>query len=566
MGKILGSEAVVKSLLAEGVDTIFGYPGGAVIPLYDSLYDYINQGQIRHILARHEQAAAHEAQAYSQITNKVGVCIVTSGPGATNTITGIANANMDSVPMVVITGQVGSGFLGTDAFQETDVLGLSMPIAKWSAQITSADDIAATIAKAFYIAVTGRPGVVVLEITKNALVTQTTKDFEYKSAPVIRSYAPYPKIKDDDIDAAVNMINEAQRPLLLVGHGVLIAHAEKKLTEFIEKSGIPFGSTLMGLTALPSNHPLNVGMLGMHGSYAVNKLTNKADLIIAIGMRFSDRVTGRLDGYAKKTKVIHIEIDKSEIDKNVHADLAIHGDLKSALDYIIPRIEKKTYNNWRKEFNTFYNQEMRQVIERDTRPVEPLIQMGEPVAMISQKTDGNAIVVTDVGQNQMIAARYYKFKYPNTFLTSGGLGTMGFGLPAAVGAAIAQKERPVILFTGDGGFQMNEQELGTIMQEQILVKIVILNNNVLGMVRQWQTMLQNKRYSATDLVNPDFVKLAEAYSIKARHVESRADLEPAIDEMLTFDGPYLLTIDVDKDMKVMPFIKPGKAVDDIVLE
>ncbi len=565
MGKILGSEAVVKSLLAEGVDTIFGYPGGAVIPLYDSLYDYINDGKIRHILARHEQAAAHEAQAYSQITNKVGVCIVTSGPGATNTITGIANANMDSVPMVVITGQVGSGFLGADAFQETDVLGLSMPIAKWSAQITSADDIASTIAKAFYIAVTGRPGVVVLEITKNALTTQTTKEFEYKAAPVIRSYAPYPKIKDDDIDKAVKMINEAERPLLLLGHGVLIAHAEKMLTEFIEKSGIPFGSTLMGLSALPSNHPLNVGMLGMHGSYAVNKLTNKADLIIAIGMRFSDRVTGLLSGYAKHAKVLHIEIDKSEIDKNVKTALSIHGDLKSALDYITPRIEKKSYKSWLDEFKKYYNQELAQVINKDTDGSAELIQMGEPVAMISRKTDGNAIVVTDVGQNQMIAARYYKFKYPNTFLTSGGLGTMGFGLPAAVGAAIAQKERPVILFTGDGGFQMNEQELGTIMQEQIPVKIVILDNSVLGMVRQWQTMLQNKRYSATDLVNPDFVKLAEAYSIKARHVVSRVELEPAIDEMLSHDGPYVLTIDVDKDMKVMPFIKPGSTVDNITL-
>ena len=532
MEKVSGADAVLLSLIEEGQDTVFGYPGGAVIPLYDSLY--FKQDKIKHVLARHEQAAVHEAQAYAQITGKPGVCIVTSGPGATNAVTGIANANMDSVPLVVITGQVGSYFLGTDAFQETDVFGLSMPIAKWSAQITKAEDIASTMAKAFYIAVSGRPGVVVLEITKDALTSKT--DFVYKKAPVLRSYAPYPKIADEVIDKAVEMINEAERPLILLGHGVLIARAEKTVKEFIEKSGIPFGSTLMGLTALPSDHPLNVGMLGMHGSYAVNMLTNKADLIIAIGMRFSDRVTGKLSGYAKNAKILHIEIDKSEIDKNVPVTLAVHGDLKSALSYLTPRIEKKTYNNWRKEFDKFYQMERTQVIEKDTRSNEPLIQMGEPVAMISQKTDGNAVVITDVGQNQMIAARYYKFRIPGTFLTSGGLGTMGFGLPAAVGAAVAQKKLPVILFTGDGGFQMNEQELGTIIQENIPVKMVILNNSVLGMVRQWQNMFQGKRYSQTDLINPDFIKLADAYGIKAKRVEFREDLNSAIDEMLSFDG------------------------------
>ncbi|MBQ3688983.1 MAG: biosynthetic-type acetolactate synthase large subunit [Bacteroidales bacterium] len=561
MEKVSGADAVLLSLIEEGQDTVFGYPGGAVIPLYDSLY--FKQDKIKHVLARHEQAAVHEAQAYAQITGKPGVCIVTSGPGATNAVTGIANANMDSVPLVVITGQVGSYFLGTDAFQETDVFGLSMPIAKWSAQITKAEDIASTMAKAFYIAVSGRPGVVVLEITKDALTSKT--DFVYKKAPVLRSYAPYPKIADEVIDKAVEMINEAERPLILLGHGVLIARAEKTVKEFIEKSGIPFGSTLMGLTALPSDHPLNVGMLGMHGSYAVNMLTNKADLIIAIGMRFSDRVTGKLSGYAKNAKILHIEIDKSEIDKNVPVTLAVHGDLKSALSYLTPRIEKKTYNNWRKEFDKFYQMERTQVIEKDTRSNEPLIQMGEPVAMISQKTDGNAVVITDVGQNQMIAARYYKFRIPGTFLTSGGLGTMGFGLPAAVGAAVAQKKLPVILFTGDGGFQMNEQELGTIIQENIPVKMVILNNSVLGMVRQWQNMFQGKRYSQTDLINPDFIKLADAYGIKAKRVEFREDLNSAIDEMLSFDGPYLLDIKVDKDMKVMPFIAPGSTVDEMKL-
>ncbi|MBR4266895.1 MAG: biosynthetic-type acetolactate synthase large subunit [Bacteroidales bacterium] len=561
MEKVLGSEAVLLSLIEEGQDTIFGYPGGAVIPLYDRLY--LKQDKIHHILARHEQAAVHEAQAYAQITGKPGVCIVTSGPGATNAITGIVNANMDSVPLVVITGQVGSGFLGTDAFQETDVFGLSMPIAKWSAQITRAEDIADTMAKAFYIAVSGRPGVVVLEITKDALTSETY--FSYKKAPVLRSYAPYPEINQEEIAHAAEMINASERPLVLIGHGVLIARAEKAVAEFVEKAGIPFGMTLMGLTSLPSNHPLCIGMLGMHGSYASNMLTNKADLIIAIGMRFSDRVTGKLNGYAKNAKVIHIEIDKSEIDKNVQTDLSVHADLKTALSFLTPMVEKKNHKQWRAEFDKYYQMEYQQVIQKDLHSDNPLIQPGEPVDIISQKTQGNAIVVTDVGQNQMVAARYYGFKLPGTFLTSGGLGTMGFGLPAAVGAAIAQRKLPVILFTGDGGFQMNEQELGTIIQEKIPVKIVILNNSVLGMVRQWQNMFNNKRYSQTDLINPDFVTLASAYGIKAQKVEYRHQLNEAIDEMLNFNGPYLLDIVVDKDMKVMPFIAPGSAVDEMKL-
>lgn len=561
MEKILGAEAVVQSLIQEGQDTIFGYPGGAVIPLYDRLY--MNQDKIRHILSRHEQAAVHEAQAYAQVTGKVGVCVVTSGPGATNAITGIANANMDSVPLVVITGQVGSAFLGTDAFQETDVFGLSMPIAKWSCQITRAEDIAESMAKAFYIAVSGRPGVVVIEITKNALVAET--EFVYKKAPVLRSYAPYPEIDQEAIAQAAELINSAERPMILVGHGVLIAHAEKAVRGLIEKSGIPFGMTLMGLTAIPNDHPLCVGMLGMHGSYASNILTNQADLIIAIGMRFSDRVTGKLSGYGKKAKVIHIEIDKSEIDKNVNTDVAIHADLKTAVSYLTPMVDKKSHKEWLAEFDKLYKQEFEQVIKKDTRSNAPIIQPGEPVDIISRKTQGQAIVCTDVGQNQMVAARYYSFKNPNSFLTSGGLGTMGFGLPAAVGAAIAQSKVPVILFTGDGGFQMNEQELGTIIQEKIAVKIVILNNSVLGMVRQWQNMFNGKRYSQTDLVNPDFVTLASAYGIKARKVVARGDLEPAISEMLAYDGPYLLDIIVDKDMKVMPFIAPGSAVDEMKL-
>ncbi len=561
MEKILGAEAVVQSLIQEGQDTIFGYPGGAVIPLYDRLY--MNQDKIHHILSRHEQAAVHEAQAYAQVTGKVGVCVVTSGPGATNAITGIANANMDSVPLVVITGQVGSAFLGTDAFQETDVFGLSMPIAKWSCQITRAEDIAESMAKAFYIAVSGRPGVVVIEITKNALVTET--EFVYKKAPVLRSYAPYPEIDQEAIAQAAEFINSAEKPMILVGHGVLISHAEKAVRELIEKTGIPFGMTLMGLTSIPNDHPLCVGMLGMHGSYASNILTNQADLIIAIGMRFSDRVTGRLNAYGTRAKVIHIEIDKSEIDKNVNTDVAIHADLKTAISYLTPMVDKKSHKQWKAEFDKLYNMEYEQVIKKDTRSTAPIIQPGEPVDIISRKTQGQAIVCTDVGQNQMVAARYYSFKNPNSFLTSGGLGTMGFGLPAAVGAAIAQNDVPVILFTGDGGFQMNEQELGTIIQEHLPVKIVILNNSVLGMVRQWQNMFNGKRYSQTDLVNPDFVTLASAYGIKGRKVEARADLESAIDEMLAFDGPYLLDIIVDKDMKVMPFIAPGSAVDEMKL-
>ncbi len=561
MEKILGAEAVVQSLIQEGQDTIFGYPGGAVIPLYDRLY--MNQDKIHHILSRHEQAAVHEAQAYAQVTGKVGVCVVTSGPGATNAITGIANANMDSVPLVVITGQVGSAFLGTDAFQETDVFGLSMPIAKWSCQITRAEDIAESMAKAFYIAVSGRPGVVVIEITKNALVTET--EFVYKKAPVLRSYAPYPEIDQESIAQAAELINNAKKPMILVGHGVLIAHAENVVRELIEKTGIPFGMTLMGLTSVPNDHPLCVGMLGMHGSYASNILTNQADLIIAIGMRFSDRVTGRLNAYGTKAKVIHIEIDKSEIDKNVNTDVAIHADLKTAISYLIPMVEKRTHKEWLAEFDKLYKQEFEQVIKKDTRSTEPIIQPGEPVDIISRKTQGQAIVCTDVGQNQMVAARYYSFKNPNSLLTSGGLGTMGFGLPAAVGAAVAQSKVPVILFTGDGGFQMNEQEMGTIIQEKLPVKMVILNNSVLGMVRQWQNMFNGKRYSQTDLVNPDFVTLASAYGIKGRKVEAREDLEPAISEMLSYDGPYLLDIIVDKDMKVMPFIAPGSAVDEMKL-
>lgn len=552
---------MLLSLLEEGENVIFGYPGGAVMPIYDRLF--FMKDKIKHVLARHEQGAVHEAQAYSQMTGKPGVCIVTSGPGATNAITGVANANLDSVPMIVITAQVMSDFLGSDAFQETDVFGLSMPICKWSIQITKPEDIAAAMSKAFYVAVSGRPGVVMVDITKDALLGTT--DFVYQKAPALRSYTPYPEIDFEKINLAASAINQAKYPLILFGHGVLLARAQKQALDFVNQTGIPFATTLMGLSALPSDHQLCVGMSGMHGSYAANVLTNSADLIIAIGMRFSDRVTGKLSGYAKNARVIHIEIDKSEINKNVDTDIAIHADLKTALTELMPLLVKNDHSVWLSRFHQLYQLEYEAVIKRDCFSDLPLIQPGEPVNIISQKTNGNAVIVTDVGQNQMVAARYYKYRIPGTFITSGGLGTMGFGLPAAVGCAVGQSDLPVILVTGDGGFQMNVQELGTIIQEKIPVKIMILNNGVLGMVRQWQNMFNDKRYSQTDLVNPDFVALAGAYGIKARRVSSREQLAPAIDEMLASDTAFLLDILVDKDMKVFPFIAPGTSVDQMKL-
>lgn len=557
-----GADAVLLSIIQEGEDTIFGYPGGSIMPVYDSLY-YMRD-KLKHVLSRHEQGAIHEAQAYAQTTGRPGVCMVTSGPGATNTVTGIANANLDSVPLILITAQVGSSFLGTDFFQECDVFGLSMPIAKWSVQVTRAEDIAKAMAQAFYVARTGRPGVVVVDITKDALTSEV--EFKYEKAPILRSYAPYPEINLDSIKLAAQTINQAKKPLILLGHGVLISNASKIVEEFVNKSGIPFAMTLMGLSSLPSDHPLCVGMLGMHGNYSANVLTNQADVIIAIGMRFSDRVTGIIKGYAPNAKIIHIEIDKAEIDKNIETTIAIHSDLKVALNNLLNYINEKTYPEWINEFRKLDQLEYNEVFKKDCLSDADIIQPGEPVHLISQKTQGNAYVITDVGQNQMVAARYYKFKHPGTLITSGGLGTMGFGLPAAVGCAVAQKDKHVILFTGDGGFQMNEQELGTIIQEQIPVKIVILNNGVLGMVRQWQNMFNGQRYSETDLINPDFVKLADAYGIKAKRVEKREELESAIDEMLNSKEAYLLDIYVDKDMKVFPFVAPGSAVDQMRLK
>jgi acetolactate synthase-1/2/3 large subunit len=560
--KMRGSMAVIQSLLAEHVDTIFGYPGGAIMPIYDDLLQF--EDKIHHILVRHEQGAAHATQAYSQVSGKVGVCFGTSGPGATNLITGIANAQIDSVPMVVITAQVPSPLIGTDAFQETDVVGLTMPITKWNVQVTDAEDIPEAIAKAFYIAVSGRPGVVVVDITKDALLNQL--EFEYEKAPKIRSYFPYPAINMQSIDAAAELINKSKKPLVLLGHGVLIGKAESLFCELVEKAELPVASTLLGLSAFPSSHKLFVGMLGMHGNYAPNIKTNEADVIIAIGMRFDDRVTGRIADYAKQAKIIHIEIDKSEINKNIEVDVAVHADVKTALTALLPKIQANAHSDWLNEFKELEKIEIEKVITKECKPESGKIRQGEVVHLLSEKTKGHAILVTDVGQNQMMGARYFKFENPNSLITSGGLGTMGFGLPAAMGVAAVVKDRPVIAFLGDGGIQMTIQELGTIMQENLSVKIVVVNNNFLGMVRQWQDMFMSKRYAATHMVTPDFIKIAEGYNIKGRKVEKREELSAAIDEMFATDGSFLLEVMVEKEGNVFPMITPGASVSEIVLE
>ncbi len=560
--KMRGSMAVIQSLLAEHVDTIFGYPGGAIMPIYDDLLQH--EDKIHHILVRHEQGAAHATQAYSQVSGKVGVCFGTSGPGATNLITGIANAQIDSVPMVVITAQVPSPLIGTDAFQETDVVGLTMPITKWNVQITDAEDIPEAIAKAFYIAVSGRPGVVVIDITKDALLNQL--EFEYEKAPKIRSYFPYPAINMQSIDAAAELINKSKKPLVLLGHGVLIGKAENLFREFVEKAEIPVASTLLGLSAFPSSHKLFVGMLGMHGNYAPNIKTNEADVIIAIGMRFDDRVTGRIADYARQAKIIHIEIDKSEINKNIEVNVAVHADVKTALTALLPKIQANAHSSWLNEFKELEAIEIEKVIKKECTPESGKIRQGEVVHLLSEKTKGHAILVTDVGQNQMMGARYFKFENPNSLITSGGLGTMGFGLPAAMGVSVVVKDRPVIAFLGDGGIQMTIQELGTIMQENLAVKIVVVNNNFLGMVRQWQDMFMSKRYAATHMVTPDFIKIAEGYNIKGRKVEKREELSAAIDEMFATEGSFLLEVMVEKEGNVFPMITPGASVSEIVLE
>ncbi len=557
-----GAEAVICSLLAEGVETIFGYPGGAIMPIYDALYNY--QDQVTHILVRHEQGAIHAAQGFARVKNQVGVVFATSGPGATNLITGIADAQIDSTPLVCITGQVPSNLLGTDAFQETDVIGISMPVTKWNHQVTDAREIPEIIAKAFYIARSGRPGPVVIDITKDAQFASL--EFEYKKCTEIRTYHPVPKIKQDKLHEAADLINQSERPFLLVGQGVLISQAQEILGKFIEKAHIPSAWTILGLSALNNHHPLNVGMLGMHGNYAPNVLTNECDVLIAVGMRFDDRVTGDLNRYARQAKVIHIEIDPSEIDKNVKAHVPLIGDAKQVLEALLPLVNKNDHSAWLEKFQELHQVEVDKIINNDLYPTTDGIRMGEVVRHISEATSGEAIVVTDVGQHQMVTSRYYKFKRPHSSVTSGGLGTMGFALPAAMGAKVGQPERPVVAVIGDGGFQMTLQELGTIFQYNIPVKIVILNNSFLGMVRQWQQLFFERRYSFTEMVNPDFTAIAEGFHIKSKKVTSRDELEHSVGEMLSHDGAFLLEVIVEKEENVFPMVPSGAAVADIRME
>ena len=559
--KITGSEALMLSLINENVDIIFGYPGGAIMPVYDSLMDYSDK--IRHILTRHEQGAIHAAQGYARVTGKVGVCMATSGPGATNLITGIADAMIDSTPIVCITGQVASSLLGSDAFQETDVVGITMPVTKWNYLITKAEEIPEVIAQAFYIASTGRPGPVVIDLAKDAQFGKL--NFKYKKCTSIRSYIPGPEIDKNKIAEAARLINKAKKPYILFGQGVILGGAEKEFRAFIEKSGIPAAWTILGKSALPSDHPLNTGMLGMHGNYGTNIKTNECDLLIAIGMRFDDRVTGDLSRYAKQARIIHMELDPAEINKNVKADVAILGNVKESLPLLTALVERKSHDSWIKEFKDCDKIEYEKVISKDFYPSKPGITMGEVMRIIAEKTRGEAIIVTDVGQHQMFASRYAKFNHTRSFVTSGGLGTMGFGLPAAHGAKIGAPDRMVIGIVGDGGFQMTIQELATINQTRAAVKIVIMNNTYLGMVRQWQQLFFNRRYSETHLKNPDFIKVAEGFGIKGRRIVERKSLEKGIEEMLNYDGPFILDVSIEKEANVFPMIPPGASVSDVII-
>ncbi|WP_158839287.1 biosynthetic-type acetolactate synthase large subunit [Polaribacter sp. L3A8] len=559
--RISGSEAIVRCLIEEGVKILYGYPGGAIMPVYDELYKY--QDKIHHVLTRHEQGATHSAQGYARISGEVGVAMATSGPGATNLITGIADAQIDSTPMVCITGQVFSHLLGSDAFQETDIVGISTPVTKWNCQVAKAADIPEAMAKAFYIARSGRPGPVLVDITKDAQMEMF--DFSYEKCTKIRSYVPVPKTDFSSVEAAAKLINAAKKPLVVWGQGVILSKAEEAFKAVIEKAGIPSAWTILGASAIPTKHPLNVGMVGMHGNYAPNVLTNECDVLIAIGMRFDDRVTGKLDEYATQAKVIHFEIDPAEVDKNVKTDVAVLGDAKASLEAILPLINKNSHTDWHQKFKDLYAIEYEKVIKDDIHPTKEGLTMGEVLNQINIYSKGDAAIVSDVGQHQMIACRYAEFNKTKSNITSGGLGTMGFGLPAAIGAKMAAPDREVVSISGDGGYQMTIQELGTIFQQKAAVKVVVLNNDFLGMVRQWQQLFFDKRYASTEMVNPNFVAIAEGYYIKARKVTKREDLAEAVKEMMESKEAYFLEVCVEKEGNVFPMIPTGASVSDIRL-
>jgi acetolactate synthase-1/2/3 large subunit len=561
--EITGGDAVMRALVAEGVDTIFGYPGGAIMPIYDALYDY--HDQLEHILVRHEQGGIHAGQGYARTSGRTGVVFATSGPGATNLVTGLADAMIDSTPLVCITGQVFAHLLGTDAFQETDVINITTPVTKWNYQVTDANEIPEALAKAFYIAKSGRPGPVLIDITKNAQL-QKFSYTGYKPCNHIRSYRPKPVVRKEFTTAAAEMINNAERPLVIFGQGVILGRAENEFKAFIEKSGMPAAWTILGLSALSTDHPLNVGMLGMHGNYGPNVLTNECDVLIAVGMRFDDRVTGRLDRYAKQAKVIHLDIDPSEIDKNVKADVPVWGDCKETLPMITALLEKKDHSSWVNKFSECMEKEKEAVINNELHPSTDILTMGEVIEQLNILTNGDAVIVTDVGQHQMVACRYAKFNQSKSNVTSGGLGTMGFALPAAIGAKYGAKDRTVVAVIGDGGVQMTIQELGTIMQNNINVKILILNNRFLGMVRQWQDLFHEKRYSFVDIASPDYVTVAKGYKIEGNSIEERKDLVGALETMLKHDGPYLLEVFVGKENNVFPMVPQGCGVGEIRLK
>lgn len=561
--ELTGSQAVLEAFIAEGVDVIFGYPGGAIMPIYDALYDY--QEKLNHILVRHEQGGIHAAQGYARTSGKPGIVFATSGPGATNLVTGLADAMIDSTPLVCVTGQVFAHLLGTDAFQETDVINITTPVTKWNYQVTDATEIPAVLAKAFYIAKTGRPGPVLIDITKNAQIQKF--DYEgYTKCTHVRSYRPKPIVRKEYVEQAAQLINEAKKPFVVFGQGIILGHAEAEFKAFIEKTGLPAAWTILGLSALPTAHPLNVGMLGMHGNYAPNVQTNECDVLIAVGMRFDDRVTGRLDKYAKQAKVIHLDIDPAEIDKNVKADVPVWGDCKETLPMLTALLEKKDHRAWVQQFRDLEKKEVEQVIEKELNPTTDELTMGEVIRLLNELTNGDAVIVTDVGQHQMVACRYAKFNETQSNVTSGGLGTMGFGLPAAIGAKYGAPDRPVVAIIGDGGFQMTLQEMGTIMQFGAAVKILILNNQFLGMVRQWQELFNDRRYSFVNITSPNYITVAKGYGIAGQRVDARASLKEALATMLNHDGAYLLEVMVGKENNVFPMVPQGSSVSEIRLK